>query len=64
MFLGPPPGPPQQFSNICYPVEKAIKKYLKHRSIFTVNKMLSSAENEASFSFACVTVDDLSKEMK
>ena len=43
-------------SNISDPVEKAI--------ISIINKMVSSVENEASFSFTCVTVDDISKEIK
>ena len=51
-------------SNISDPVEKAIKKYQKHPSISIINKMVSSVENEASFSFTCVTVDDISKEIK
>ena len=50
-------------SNISDPVEKAIKKYQKHPSISIINKMVSSFENEASFSFTCVTVDDISKEI-
>ena len=29
-----------------------------------MNKMVSSIENEASFYFRCVTVDDISKEIK
>ena len=37
-------------SNISDPVEKAIKKYQKHPSISIINKMVSSVENEASFS--------------
>ena len=51
-------------SNISDPVEKAIKKYQKHPSISIINKMVSSVENEANFSFTCVTVDDISKEIK
>ena len=51
-------------SNISDPVEKVIKKYQKHPSISVINKMVSSAENEASFSFTCVTADDISKEIK
>ena len=51
-------------SNIFDPVERAIKKYQKHRSISIINKMVSSVENEASFSFTCVTADDISKEIK
>ena len=51
-------------SNISDPVEKAIKKYQKHPSISIINKMVSSVENEASFSLTCVTVDDISKEIK
>ena len=51
-------------SNISDPVEKAIKKYQKHPSISIINKMVSSVENEASFSFTCVTVDDILKEIK
>ena len=51
-------------SNIFDPVEKAIKKYQKHPSISIINKMVSSVENEASFSFTCVTADDISKEIK
>ena len=51
-------------SNISDPIEKAIKKYQKHPSISIINKMVSSVENEASFSFTCVTVDDISKEIK
>ena len=50
--------------NITDPVEKAIKKYQKHPSISIINKMVSSVENEANFSFTCVTVDDISKEIK
>ena len=50
--------------NISDPVEKAIKKYQKHPSISIINKMVSSVENEASFSFTCVTIDDISKEIK
>ena len=48
-------------SNISDPVEKAIKKYQKHPSTSIVNKMVSSVENEASFSFTCVIVDDILK---
>ena len=55
---------PSNVSNISDPVEKAIKKYQKHPSISIINKMVSSVENEASFSFTCVTVDDISKEIK
>ena len=51
-------------SNISDPIEKAIKKYQKHPSISIINKMVSSVENEGSFSFTCVTVDDISKEIK
>ena len=51
-------------SNISDPVEKAIKKYQKHPSISINSKIVSSVENEASFSFTCVTVDDISKEIK
>ena len=51
-------------SNISDPVEKAIKKYQKHPSISIINKVVSSVENEASFSLTCVTVDDISKEVK
>ena len=51
-------------SNISDPVEKAIKKYQKYPSISIINKVVSSVENEASFSFTCVTVDDISKEIK
>ena len=51
-------------SNISDPVGKAIKKYRKHPSISIVNKMLSGVENEARFSFTCVTIDDISKEIK
>ena len=36
----------------------------KHPCISIINKMISSIENEASFSFTCVTVDDISKEIK
>ena len=42
----------------------AIKKYENHPSISIINKTVSSAENEVSFSFTCVTVDDISKEIK
>ena len=41
-------------SNISDPVEKTIKKYQKHPIISIINKMVSSVENEASFSFICV----------
>ena len=51
-------------SNISDLVEKAIKKYQKHPSISITNKMASSIENEDSCSFTCVTVDDISKEIK
>ena len=51
-------------SKISDPVEKAIKKYQKHPSISIINKIVSSVENEASFSFTCVTADDISKEIK
>ena len=51
-------------SNISDPVEKAIKKYQKHPSISITNKMVSSVENEVSFSFTCATIDDISKEIK
>ena len=51
-------------SNISDPVEKAIKKYQKHPIISIIIKMVSSVENEASFSFTCVTVDYISKEIK
>ena len=51
-------------SNIFDPVEKAIKKYQKHPSISIINKMVSSVKNEAIFSFTCVTVGDISKEIK
>ena len=51
-------------SNISDPVEKAIKKYQKHPSISIINKMVSSVENEANFSFTFVTLDDISKEIK
>ena len=51
-------------SNISNPVEKAIKKYQKHPSISIINKMVSSVENEARFSFTCVTIDDISKKIK
>ena len=50
--------------NISDPVEKAIKKYQKHPSISIIKKMVSSVENEASFSFTWVTLDDISKEIK
>ena len=50
-------------SNISDPVEKAIMKYQKHPSISIINKMVSSVENEADFSFTSVTVD-ISKEIK
>ena len=48
-------------SNIPGPVEKDIKKYQKHSSISIINKMVSSVENEASFSLTRFTVDDNSK---
>ena len=51
-------------SNISDPVEKAVKKYQKHPSISITNKMVSSVENEVSFSFTCATIDDISKEIK
>ena len=51
-------------SNISDPVEKAIKKYQKYPSISIINEVVSSVENEASFSLTCVTVDDISKEIK
>ena len=50
--------------NIFDPAEKAIKKYQKHPSISVINKIVSSVENEASFSFTCVIADDISKEIK
>ena len=50
-------------TSISDPVEKTIMKYQEHPSISIINKMVSNVENEASFSFACVTVDIL-KEMK
>ena len=40
-------------SNISDPVEKTIKKYQKHPIISIINKMVSSVENEANFSFTC-----------
>ena len=51
-------------SDISDPVKKAIKKYQKHPRISIINQMVSSVGNEASFSFTCVTVDDISKEIK
>ena len=51
-------------SNISDPVENSIKKYQKHSSISIINKMVSSVENEGSFSFTCVTLDDILKEIK
>ena len=51
-------------SNISDPVEKDIKKYQKQPTISLVNKMVSSVANETSFSFTCVTVDDISQEIK
>ena len=51
-------------SNISDPVEKDIKKYQKQPTISPVNKMVSSVANETSFSFTCVTVDDISQEIK
>ena len=50
----------QYLSNVSNdPVEKAIKKYQ-----IIINKMVSSVENEDSFSFTFVTVDDISKKKK
>ena len=54
----------QYLSNISDPVEKDIKKYQKQPTISPVNKMVSSVANETSFSFTCVTVDDISQEIK
>ena len=45
------------------PLGKVTKKYQKH-PISIINNMLSSVENEASFSFTCVSVDDILKEKK
>ena len=50
-------------SNISDPVEKAIRKYQNHPSISIINKMVSSVENKASFSFIYVIAHDISKEI-
>ena len=51
-------------SNISDPVEKAIKKYKHNPSISIINKMVSSVKYEASFPFTCVTLNDISTEIK
>ena len=43
---------------------KVPKHYDQDCSISIIGKMVSSFENKANFSFRCVTVDDISKEIE
>ena len=45
--------------NASDPIENSIEKYQKHPSIYIINEMVSSIENEAIFSFTRATVDDI-----